>query len=235
MNRTSTLLTALAAGLVSAPALLAQAPAPAATPAPAAAAPAVGAPQAVTAKIALVNFEQVVLASNEGQTVTLTVQKKYEPKRGEIEKLAADVDAGKKKIQSLPATTSDEERARLIRETDTKEKQLNRDAEDAQTAYNAELQEALGKVASKVAATMRTFAQQNGFTILLDVSAQSSNVLWALPSTEISQSVVDAYNKASGIAAPPPPAPRAASAPRPAGSTARPAGSTTHPTSTTGH
>ncbi len=216
MNRTSTLLTALAAGLVAAPALFAQAPA--AAPAPAAAAP-VAAPQAVAAKIALVNFEQVVLASNEGQTVTLTVQKKYEPKRNEIERLAADVDAGKKKIQSLPATTSDEERARLIRETDTKEKQLNRDAEDAQTAYNSELQEALGKVAQKVAATMRTFAQQNGFTILLDVSAQSNNVLWALPSTEVSQAVVDAYNKASGIAAPPPSAPRAANTPRPATST----------------
>jgi outer membrane protein len=57
---------------------------------------------------------------------------------------------------------------------------------------------------------MKNYAQTNGYTILLDVSAQNSNVLWALPSTDISQAVVDAYNKQSGIAAPPPPAPRAA-------------------------
>jgi outer membrane protein len=84
------------------------------------------------------------------------------------------------------------------------------------SAPAAEWQEALGKVAQKIATTMKNYAQTNGYTILLDVSAQSSNVLWALPSTDISQAVVDAYNKQSGIAAPPPPAPRAA---KPSGAT----------------
>jgi hypothetical protein len=73
MNRNLTLLTALAAGLASVSIASAQAAA-----APAATAPV--APAAIDAKIALVNFEQVVMASNEGQTVTLGIQKKYEPK-----------------------------------------------------------------------------------------------------------------------------------------------------------
>jgi outer membrane protein len=226
MIRNLTLLTALAAGLVSAPFAVAQAPAaaPAAAPAPAAAAPV-----AVDAKIALVNFEQVVLASNEGQTVTLATQKKYEPKRADLEKLAAEVDSMKKSLQAAPTTLPDDERATRLRAIDTKEKQLNRDAEDAQTAYNAEWQEALGKVAQKIATTMKNYAQTNGYTILLDVSAQNSNVLWALPSTDISQAVVDAYNKQSGIPAPPPQAPRATT-PRPAGaSTPRPSGASTAP------
>jgi Skp family chaperone for outer membrane proteins len=211
MNRNLTLLTALGAGLVLAPFAVAQAPASAPVSAPAASGP---------SKIALVNFEQVVLASNEGQTVTLQTQKKYAPKKDTIEKEAADVESMKKSLQSAPATLADDERASRLRAIDTKEKQLNRDAEDAQTAYNAEWQEALGKVAQKIAATMKTYAQTSGYTILLDVSAQNSNVLWALPSTDISQAVVDAYNKSSGIAAPPPSAPSAA---RPASSTARPA------------
>ena len=225
MNRHLTLLSALAAGLASAPFATAQAPAAAA---PATTAPA-AAPAVVNAKIALVNFEQVVLASNEGQTVTIATQKKYEPKRNDLEKQAADVDSLKKSLQAAPATLPDEERASRLRTIDTKEKQLNRDAEDAQTAYNTEWQEALGKVAQKIATTMKSYAQTNGYTILLDVSAQSSNVLWALPSTDISQQVVDAYNKQSGIAAPPPQAPRA-SAPRPAGTTTpRPSGTSTTP------
>ncbi len=213
MNRTLTLLTALGATLAPASFLLAQAPAaaaPAATAAPT--------PVAANAKIALINFEQVVLASNEGQTVTANTQKKYEPKKNDIEKESAEVDSLKKNLQNAPATTTDEDRAARLREIDTKEKKLNRDAEDAQTAYNTEWQEALGKVAQKLNAVMQNYAQTNGFTILLDVSSQSSNVLWALPSTNISQAVVDAYNKQSGVAAPPPPAP---SASRPAG-TARP-------------
>lgn len=223
MNRNLTLLTAIGAGLTLAPLGFAQAAAPAS------AATTAAAPQAIDAKIALVNFEQVVLASNEGQVITAATQKKYEPKKAQIETLAAEVDGLKKGLQAAPATLPDDERATRLRNIDTKEKQLNRDAEDASTAYNAEWQEALSKVAQKIAASMKTYAQQSGFTMLLDVSSQQSNVLWALPSTDISQAVVDTYNKQSGVTAPPPSAPRAgrpagAAAPRPAPTTPRTTG-----------
>jgi len=113
---------------------------------------------------------------------------------------------------------TDDARAKLLREIDVKEKQLQRDADDAQTAYNAEWQEGLSGVAQKIATTMKKYAADSGFTLLLDVSSQQSNVLWAVPQTDISQAVVDLYNKQSGIAAPPPPSPRPAqtAAPRPA-------------------
>lgn len=217
MNRTLSLVTALGAGLALAPFAVSQtAAAPAATP-PAAAV----VPQAVPAKIALVNFEQVVLASNEGQTVTVNTQAKFAPKKAEIEKLNADVDGLKKSLDSAPATLPDAERASRLRAIDVKEKQLNRDAEDASTEYNAEWQQGLNPVAQKMAVAMKKYAADNGFTILLDVSSQQSNVLWALPSTDISQAVVDLYNKQSGVAAPPPQAPRAG-ATRPT-TTSRPA------------
>ncbi len=212
MNRNLTLLTALGAGLVLAPNVRAQATTPAA---PAPAAPA--APVAMDAKIALVNFEQVVLASNEGQSITAATQKKFEPKKTELDKLNTQIEGMKK---GLTPTMTDDARAKLLREIDTQEKKLNRDAEDAQTAYNAELQEGLAGVAQKIAGVMKKYTSDSGFTILLDVSSQQSNVLWALPSTDISQAVVDLYNKTSGVAAPPPPSPSSA---RPAPTAPRPA------------
>ena len=217
MNRNFTFLTALAAGLALAPFAAAQAPATA----PAAAA-STAAPTAMDAKIALVNFEQVVLASNEGQVVTANTQKKYEPKKNELEKQSQEIEALKK---GLTPTMADEARAKLLREIDTKEKSLQRNADDASTAYNSEWQEALTGVAQKISVTMKKYCADSGFTLLLDVSSQQSNVLWAVPSTDISQAVVDLYNKQSGIAAPPPPAPsapRPQAAPKPATSTPKP-------------
>jgi outer membrane protein len=209
MNRNLTLLTALGAGLALAPFVF---PAQAVSQAPATA-PAATTPVAMDAKIALINFEQVVFATNEGQQATANTQKKYEPKKNEIEKEAADVDAKKK---ALTPTMSDEARAKALQEIDRLEKKLQRDADDAQTAYNADLQEAMGGIAKKLDVTMKKYAADSGFTLLLDVSNQSSNVMWALPQTDISQAVVDLYNKQSGIAAPAPQAPRpAASTPRP--------------------
>jgi Skp family chaperone for outer membrane proteins len=214
MNRTFVLVSALGAGLMTASGM-AQAPAAPAAPAPQPAAEAAVTPQAIPAKIALVAFEQAVFATNEGQRVTQDVQEKYKPKKTQIDTLAQEVDSLKKQLQSAPATLSDEERATRLKNIDTKEKQLNRDAEDAQTAYNADLQEAYGKVAAKVSVTLKDYVAKNGFTLLLDVSNQQSNVMWAVPSTDVTQAVVTAYNASSGVAAPVPSAPSAPSAARP--------------------
>ena len=115
-------------------------------------------------------------------------------RKTQIDTLAQEVDSLKKQLQSAPATVTDEERATRLKNIDTKEKQLNRDAEDAQTAYNADLQEAYGKVAAKVSVTLKDYVAKNGFTLLLDVSNQQSNVMWAVPSTDVTQAVVTAYN-----------------------------------------
>jgi outer membrane protein len=222
MNRTLVLVSALGAGLSTAAAM-----AQTATPAPAATAPAPAAaaantppppPQAIPAKIALIAFEQAVFATNEGQKAVQEVQKKYEPKRAQIETLGQEVESLKKQVQSAPATLSDEERATRLKNIDVKEKQLNRDAEDANNAYQADVQEAYGKVARKVSATVQKYVADNGFTLLLDVSnQQNSNVMWASqnPNIDVTLAVVNAYNATSGVAAPPPAAPSATTPARP--------------------
>lgn len=228
MNRTLVLVSALGVGLSSV-AAMAQTAAPAAAPAAQAQTPPPP-PQAVPAKIALIAFEQAVFATNEGQQAVQEVQKKYEPKRAQIESLGQEVDSLKKQLQSAPATLSDEERATRLKNIDVKEKQLNRDAEDANNAYQADVQEAYGKVARKVSAAVQKYVSDNGYTLLLDVSnQQTSNVMWASqnPNIDITLAVVNAYNASSGVAAP---APAAPSASRP--HTAAPAAHTAPKTTT---
>jgi outer membrane protein len=212
MNRTLVLATALAAGLA-VPSLTAQAATGAGHTGAAAPAAAPVAPQAIPAKIAIIAFNQVVFATNEGQRAVADLQKRYEPKKATIDTESAEVDSLKKQLQALPATTTDEERARRERTIDEKEKQLQRDAEDAQNSYNTDLQEAFGKVAQKVGAAAVKYAQDSGFTMIVNIEAnqQAPNpVMWWQPGTDISQAVVNAYNTSSGVAAPPPSAPNPA-------------------------
>jgi outer membrane protein len=227
MNRTLTLVSALGAGLMTV-AGIAQAPkptTPSTTPAPSASAPAAPvAPQAVPAKIALIAYTEVAAATNEGQRAIQAVQKKYEPKREQIEALSKEVDSLKKQLQAAPATMTDADRASRTRDIDTKEKQLQRDSEDAQQAYSAEMQDAVGKVMQKLGPTVVKYVQENGYTMLLDVGNQQGqggiNVMWAAPGSDISRAIIDAYNTSSGVAAPVPSAPAPAAA---------------HPRSTTQH
>lgn len=217
MNRSLPLALALTAAIVT-PGLVAQTAAPAA----AATAPAPVTPQAVPAKIAIIAFQQAVVATNEGQRALADLQKKYEPQKAKIEGEGAEVNSLRQQLQALPATTPDEERANRERVIDTKEKALQRDEEDASNAYQGELQQAYGKVAQKVGQTAVKYVQDNGFTLMLNVggSQQAPDpVLWAQPSTDITQAVVNAYNTSSGIAAPPPSAPAPARRTAPATTT----------------
>jgi outer membrane protein len=211
MNRNLFFATALATSLA-ASSLLAQAtkaPATATHAAAPAAEPAVT-PEAVPAKIAVIAFEQGVAATNEFQKASADIQKKYEPKKNAIDAQSAEVDSLKKQYQALPATLSDEERASRLKDIDTKEKALQRDAEDAQNAYNSDLQEAFGKIVPKFGGSAVKYSQDHGFTILLNEGGQQQQlptVLWGQRNTDITQAVIDAYNVASGVAAPPPQAP----------------------------
>ncbi|MCU1324626.1 MAG: outer rane chaperone Skp (OmpH) [Acidobacteriaceae bacterium] len=214
MNRTLVLVTGLAAGLAVSSGI-AQTAAPAAP----AAAPAAVAPQAVPAKIALIEFEQAAAATNEGQRSLQDLQKKYEPRKASLDALAAEIDSLTKQLQSAPATTPEDERASRQRAIETKQKQYQRDGEDAQTSYGSDLQDAIGKVAQKMGPVVIQYVQKNGYTMLLDNTGQQGgvSVLWTQAGTDISQAVVDAYNASSGVAAPVPSAPSATrSTPRPA-------------------
>ena len=222
MKRIFVAASALSAGMMTVVGA-AQAP-PAASPAASPAVPPTAtaasvAPQAVQAKIALIAFEEAVLATNEGQRALQEIQKKYLPKKADLESRSKEVDTLKQQYQSAPATLSDADRAERLKAIDTKEKALNRDTEDTQSAYTAEAQDAINKIAQKMGPTVVKYVQQNGYTLLLDSTGQQDqggglNVMWAFPGTDISQAVVDAYNVSSGVSAPAPSAPTPAPAAR---------------------
>lgn len=225
MNSKFVLVSALAAGVMTSAAVAqTAAPAPAATATQPAAAPP---PQAVPAKIAVIEYEEAAAATNEGQKAVVDLQKKYEPKKTQLDQLRNEIESLTKQLQSAPATMPDDEKASRARTIDTKQKQLQRDAEDAQNAYQADVQEAIGKVAQKLGPVVMKYVQQNGYSMLLDNTGPAQqggiSVLWA-PGTDISQAVVDEYNKTTpNISAPAPSAPAATTTPRTRPAAPRPA------------
>jgi Skp family chaperone for outer membrane proteins len=208
MNRTLIFASALAVSLASST-LAAQAPAAPATQPAAPAAPVV--PQAIPAKIAVIAFEEAVVTTNEGQKAMQEVQTKYDPKRKELEALNAEVENLQKQLQAMPANASDEDRTKLMRDIDTKQKKLQSDGQLTSDQANADAQDAFNKVARKVGGAAVKYAQDHGFTMLLNFpdprTQQPNQILWFVPTSDITEAVVNAYNLSSGVAAPAPTAP----------------------------
>jgi len=170
-------------------------------------APAVQAAPAGPAKVAVIEFQAAVGQTNEFQRSFTDLQKKYEPKRNELKTQADEIDSLEKQLQAQGDKLSDAERASRAKVIDDKKKQAQRFAEDAQNDLQGEMQEAYNGVASKVYDVLASYAQTQGFTLVVDGSSsqqQAPVVLYASPSTDITKAVIDAYNVKSGVPAPPP-------------------------------
>ncbi len=167
-----------------------------------AAAPAAAAP-AGPAKIAVVAFQVAVAQTNEGQRNFADLQKKYAPKEAQLKALSDEIDNLTKQLQAQGDKLSEEERANRAKVIDDKKKKAQRDLEDAQTDMNTEMQEMYNGLASKVYDVLASYAQQQGYTLVLDVAQQQNPVLYASDSTNITKAVIDAYNVKSGVPAPP--------------------------------
>ena len=189
MKRSFALIATLALGLVLSAA--------AQTPAAPAAAP------AGPAKIAVIAFQVAVAQTNEGQRNFADLQKKYDPKRQQLKGLSDEVDNLKKQLQAQGDKLSDAERATRAKTIDEKDKQLQRQAEDSQNDFQGEMQELYNGLASKVYDVLASYAQQQGFTLVLDVAQQQNPVLYASESSNITKQIIDAYNVKSGVPAPP--------------------------------
>jgi outer membrane protein len=215
MNRLVAFAFTLASGL----ALCAAAQVPAAPlPASTSSAPAADTPTtpAGPPKIAIIAFQVAVAQTNEGQRDFSDLQKKYDPKRQQLKTLSDEVDRLTKDLQTQGDKLSDAERESRAKTIDDKKKQLQRDAEDAQNDFQQEMQEMYNTLAQKVYDVLESYSQQQGFTLVLDISQQQNPVLYASESTNITKPVIVAYNQKSGVPPPPTPPPAAPGAQAPA-------------------
>jgi outer membrane protein len=188
-------------------------PAPAATP-------------AAATRVGIINIQSAIVATNEGQRDFEALQKKFEPRQAELQKLNTEVEDLKKQLQTQGDKLNDEARLNLQKSVETKQKTLQRSLEDAQADAQQQQQELFNRIGQKLMPVLEKYAKSNGYSLIIDVSNPQTPVLWAdLASTDVTKAVVEAYNAQSGVAAP-----TRASSSKPATPTAtKPATGTTAP------
>jgi outer membrane protein len=220
----------LAMALVVSVAALAQTGSAAATPA--AAAPAAAAPTTTGTgnKIGTINLEQAIIATNEGRRDFEALSKKLEPKQNELKGQNDEIESLKKQLNTQGDKLNEEARQNLVKQIETKQKQLDRSLQDAQEDARNQQQEIGQRIIQKMAPVLVKYANENGFGVIIDTSQPwpQSPIVWWGESLDVTKAIVDQYNTQSGVPAPPP----TAGAAKPAGST-RPAGSSTKPATPT--
>ncbi len=149
-------------------------------------------------KIAVIAFQAAWDRPTNFSATLPTCRRSSRPSATSSRRSATKVDNLQKQLQAQGEKLSDAERASRARTIDEKKKQLQRSGEDAQNDFQQEMQGLYGGVASKVGEVLSSYAQQQGYTLVLDVSEQQSPVLYANETTNITKAVLDAYNVKSG-------------------------------------
>ena len=108
---------------------------------------------------------------------------------------------------TLSQTAKDDQQLVINR----KIKDYNRAGEDYQADSDDKQRELLADFSTKMQSAIAEYVQANGFAVILDTgNRDTSGLVWASSGIDITQAVIDAYDKAHPATVPASPAPAAA-------------------------
>ena len=181
-------------------------------------------------KIGIINVEEAIVSSNEGQRDFAAMMAKYKAPNDQLQAMSKELDDLRNQLKTQSNVMSDEKRAEVAGSIQDKEKNAQRFFDDNQARVQKEQGEIANRIGQKMLKVIDVYAKNNGYGVILDVSAPQSPVLWANAQggIVITKEIVEAYNAQSGV----PAQPKAAGAAAGAGAVTRPGSTTTKPAGT---
>jgi outer membrane protein len=156
----------------------------------------------VPTKVGVIDIQDAIMSTREGQKAAAELQSRYDPKRKDLEKKQADIAALSDQYTKGSNTMSEEAKAKLTLDIDQKTKVLNRDREDAAADFQQDSDKILNELGQRFMAVLDKYARDNGYAVLLDVGAQQTAVVWATNGANIKDDIVALYDKNTADLAP---------------------------------
>jgi outer membrane protein len=146
--------------------------------------------QAATPKIGLLNVIKAISECAEGKQALGEYEKKAAAKQEELEKKNVEVQELQKQLQSQARTLNDESRATLTKNIDSKTTELQRAQDDARKEFQQMQNEILGRIGNRVGPLVQQYAKENNFSLIVDYSNQSSQVIYFDPAMDITEEII---------------------------------------------
>jgi len=149
-------------------------------------------------KLGVININAAIAGSEEGKKVIADLQKKYQPRQQEIERLQQEAQSDQDRLTKQASTLSADEQGRLSRDLEDKQRLLKRATDDAQTDFAADRDGAVRRIGQKMVQVISDYAEHNGFNLVLD-GAQVP-IYYAAKGVDITPEIVKRYDAANPVA-----------------------------------
>jgi len=172
-------------------------------------------------KIGVIDVQVAITSTAEGKQAAAELQSQFAPRQTELTNMQKQMEDVQTRLRTGQTTLSDDEKARLGREGEQLQRTYQRRSQDAQDDFNEAQREVVDRIGRRMIDVLNKYSRDNGYSIILDRSGQSSPVIFAANSTDVTQEIIRLFDqtypaKAATTATPKSTTPRAPAAAKPA-------------------
>jgi outer membrane protein len=179
-----------------------------------------GASAAAAGKVGVIDVQVAITSTAEGKQAAAELQSQFAPRQTELSNMQKQMEDIQTRLRTGQTTLSDDEKARLQREGEQLQRTFQRRSQDAQDDFNEAQREIVDRIGRRMIDVLSKYARDNTFTLILDRSGQTSPVIFAANSVDVTQDIIrlfdQSYPAKAAATTPRTPTPQRAPAPKPA-------------------
>ena len=141
-------------------------------------------------KVALVDFERVVVGTAAGKKAADQWNAKYAEHQKNLEARQKEIEDQQTKLRTQGNVLSDAAKAEITRDIDRKTTELNRLSEDAQKQMEDLRTQLLQPISQLAQQVLQTYAAEKGYTVVIDVSSPETSIIYVNEKALITDDVI---------------------------------------------
>ncbi len=152
---------------------------------------------AAPSKIGVLNVRLAIVSSAEGKQASAEMQSQFAPRQTELENLRKQIQDVQTKLNANTGT--DEERTRWQRQGESLSRIFQRRQDDLREDLQNAENEIVDRIGRKMMEVVDKYARENGYSVLFDVSAQATPVIYASNQVDITQDIIRLHDQANPV------------------------------------
>lgn len=151
---------------------------------------------AAAGKVGVINIRAAIGSTAEGKQAQAELQSKFAPRQTEIENMNKQINDLRQRLAACEGKCSQDEIQRLTTQGQRLTQQFDRKNTEFNEDSNAALSDVIDSIGRKMVDVLERYAGQNGYSVVLDSSAQNNPILFASQQIDVTQDIVRLYDQA---------------------------------------
>jgi outer membrane protein len=176
-------------------------------------------------KVGVINIQAAIAGTAEGKQAAAELQSQFSPRMVELQNMQKQIQDLGARVQNGQTTLSDEEKARLQRQSEQLSRTFQRKQQEFQDDSNDAQQDVVNRIGRKMIDILDKYSKENNYSVILDESSQQTPVIYAANQIDVTQDIIRLYDQSYPVktaTTSSPAAPRPAPKPAPATPAAKP-------------